>query len=79
MKKRIKYMYENGNTQFIEILFESKSISDLLNNAEYITQISEYDRDMLDEFKAIVKQVDEQKTALEAERAELESRRRFQS
>lgn len=24
MKKRIKYMYENGNTQFIEILFESK-------------------------------------------------------
>ncbi len=73
MKKRIKYMYENGNTQFIEILFESKSISDLLNNAEYITQISEYDRDMLDEFKAIVKQVDEQKTALEAERAELET------
>lgn len=73
MKKRIKYMYENGNTQFIEILFESKSISDLLNNAEYITQISEYDRDMLEEFKAIVKQVDEQKTTLEGERAELEA------
>lgn len=72
MKKRIKYMYENGNTQFIEILFESKSISDLLNNAEYITQISEYDRDMLDEFQATVKRVDEQKTALEEEKAELE-------
>ena len=26
MKKRIKYMYENGNSQFIEILCESKSI-----------------------------------------------------
>lgn len=73
MKKRIKYMYENGNTQFIEILFESKSISDLLNNAEYITQISEYDRDMLDEFQATVKRVDEQKTALEGEKAELET------
>lgn len=73
MKKRIKYMYENGNTQFIEILFASKSISDFLNNAEYITQISEYDRDMLDEFKATVKLVDEQKTALEGEKAELET------
>lgn len=37
MKKRIKYMYENGNSQFIEILCESKSIGDFLNNAEYIT------------------------------------------
>lgn len=73
MKKRIKYMYENGNTQFIEILFSSKSIGDFLNNAEYITQISEYDRDMLDEFKATVKRVDEQKTALEGEKAELET------
>ena len=37
MKKRIKYMYENGNSQFIEILCESKSIGEFLNNAEYIT------------------------------------------
>lgn len=73
MKKRIKYMYENGNTQFIEILFESKSISDFLNNAEYITQISEYDRDMLVEFQNIVKDVEEQKAVLENEEAELEA------
>lgn len=73
MKKRIKYMYENGNTQFIEILLESKSIGDFLNNAEYITQISEYDRDMLVEFQNTVKEVDDQKTALEDEKAELET------
>lgn len=72
MKKRIKYMYENGNTQFIEILLESKSIGDFLNNAEYISQISDYDRQMLKEFQRIVKDVDEQKTALEDEKAELE-------
>ena len=33
MKKRIQYMYENGNTQFIEILCASQSIGDFLNNA----------------------------------------------
>ena len=73
MKKRIKYMYENGNTQFIEILFESKSISDFLNNAEYITQISEYDRDMLVQFQEVVKSIQQQQEALEEERVQLEA------
>ncbi len=72
MKKRIKYMYENGNAQFIEILCESKSIGEFLNNAEYITTISEYDRNMLVEFQKIVKQVEEQEAALKAEYEELE-------
>ena len=47
MKKRIKYMYENGNGQFVEILFEAKDLSDFLNKTEYISSISDYDRDML--------------------------------
>lgn len=46
MKKRIRYMYENGNTGFVEILCSSKSIGEFLNNAEYISTISGYDRDM---------------------------------
>lgn len=73
MKKRIKFMYENGNTQFIEILCESKSIGEFLNNAEYITTISEYDRDMLVEFQHIVQMVAEQEETLKAEYAELEA------
>lgn len=73
MKKRIKYMYENGNTQFIEVLLESKSIGEFLNNAEYIAQISDYDRQMLKEFQQTVQDVDDQKTALEGEKTELES------
>ena len=73
MKKRIKYMYENGNTQFVEILCESKSIGEFLNNAEYITTISEYDRTMLVEFQAVVKDVEEQEAALQAEYDELET------
>lgn len=72
MKKRIKYMYENGNAQFIEILCESKSIADFLNNAEYITTISEYDRNMLVEFQEIVAQVEEQEAVLQQEYDELE-------
>lgn len=73
MKKRIQYMYENGNTQFIEILCSSKNIGDFLNNAEYISTISEYDRNMLVEFQKVVKKVEEQKTALKTEYTKLET------
>ena len=73
MTLRIKYMYENGNAQFVEILCESKNIGEFLNNAEYITTISEYDRTMLVEFQAVVKDVEEQEAALQAEYDELET------
>lgn len=73
MKKRIKYMYENGNSQFIEILCESKSIGEFLNNAEYITTISQYDRNMLTEFQQIVEAVARQEEMLKTEYAELET------
>ena len=67
MKKRIKYMYENGNTEFIEILCASKSIGEFLNNAEYITTISEYDRDQLTAFQEIVTEVKRQEEELKSE------------
>lgn len=72
MKLRIQYMYENGNSQFLETLLESKSIAEFLSNAEYIAQISEYDRNMLVEFQEIVTSVEEQKQDLEEENKELE-------
>ena len=73
MKKRIKYMYENGNGQFVEILFEAKDLSDFLNKTEYISSISDYDRDMLVKYKQIVKEVEEQEAALQKEQDEMEA------
>ena len=73
MKKRIKYMYENGNSQFVEILFEAKDLSDFLNKTEYISSISDYDRDMLLKYKQIVKEVEEQEAALQKEQEEMEA------
>lgn len=71
MKKRIRFMYENGNTQFLEILVESDNIGDFLNKAEYVSQISTYDREMLVEFQKAVKNVEQKEQDLEAEYAEL--------
>ena len=71
MKKRIKYMYENGNVEFIEIILSAEDISDFLNKTEYVTKISEYDRDMLVEFQETVKQVQQKEESLQKEYEEL--------
>lgn len=71
MKKRIQYMYENGNTEFIEILCASKSIGEFLSNAEYITTMSEYDREQLNVFQDVVKKVEAQEKVLKQEYEEL--------
>ena len=73
MKVRIKYMYENGDVQLVELLCEAKNFSDFLNRTEYISTISEYDRNMLEKYKAIVKKVEEQEKALQEEQKEMEA------
>jgi len=57
MKKRIQYMYVNGNTQYLQLLLSSESIADFLNRSEYVKQISDYDKNMLEQYKNVKKQV----------------------
>lgn len=73
MKLRIKYMYENGSNEFLEILMEANSIADLLNKAEYINKISQCDRELLVEYEDTRKDVENRENALKKEYAELES------
>ena len=65
MKLRIKYMYEKGDSTYVDLLMESGSLSELLSKAEYITKISSYDRQKLDEYAAT------KEKSLESEHAEL--------
>lgn len=72
MKIRIQYMYENGNASYLTIFFESDSMADLINKAEYVEQIYAYDRKKLEEFHGITKQVEELRLVLETEKETLE-------
>ena len=44
MKTRIKYMYENGSNNLLEILFSAASLADFLKKADFYASINEYDR-----------------------------------
>ena len=86
MQKRIKFMYEKGDTYYVELLAEASSFSDILNKFDYIQMLSEYDHQKLTEYALITQYVetckaelvaekevlDEAKAAVEAEEASLE-------
>ncbi|MGN0332996.1 MAG: coiled-coil domain-containing protein, partial [Lachnospiraceae bacterium] len=73
MKLRIKYMYEEGDTSFFATLITAESFSDLVNKAEYVQKVHDYDRDMLDEYVKTKNEVKELKSNLEEGQAEMES------
>ena len=72
MKKRIQFMYECGDSYFLETLLKSGSFAEMLNRAGYINEISAYDRKMLTQYKDTMKKVEEKKTSLESEKQDLE-------
>ncbi|MBP3544573.1 MAG: peptidoglycan DD-metalloendopeptidase family protein [Lachnospiraceae bacterium] len=71
MKLRIQFMYENGNQSYLDALLSSQSIADLLNKADYVAQITAYDRDMLDKYVDTRELVEDKKAQLITENEEL--------
>lgn len=71
MKLRIQYLYESGNEGYLELLLTSESVADLVNKVDYAEELQEYDRRLLDEYKAAKQAVIELQQQLEEEKEEL--------
>ncbi|MCR5830009.1 MAG: peptidoglycan DD-metalloendopeptidase family protein [Lachnospiraceae bacterium] len=71
MKARVKYLYENGEPTILDVMLESSSVSDLLNNVEYMSQIHNYDNALYDDFKEYEQEEADQKALLEVSLEEL--------
>ena len=73
MKLRIQFMYEQGETNYLAMLMSAENFSDMLNKADYIEQLSAYDRQKLDEYVAITEYVTVCKEELETEKSLLDT------
>lgn len=71
MKQRIKFMYEKGDTAYITMVFGAQNLTDMLNKAEYIEEVSAYDRQLLNEYTETKYRVINLKDKLEVEQASL--------
>ena len=83
MKTRIQYLYESGETSYVELLLTSEDVGDLINKVDYAEELQESDRRLLDQYKAVVElqqqlaeekeELQEMEAQLEEEKANLES------
>lgn len=71
MKTRIKYMYEHGNATLLEMLFSAENMADFLNKADFIENLSEYDRNALENLKEVHQQIENEKNTLETQQSSL--------
>lgn len=75
MKKRIQFMYERGDTLYMELLFSAESVADMMNKADYIEALVDYDVKQLDEYVKTAELIALCKEELEAQKEVLEEAR----
>lgn len=69
--KRMRTMYMNGVDGYLEVLLSSDGIEDLISRVDNIKKIVEYDNKIIGELTDKKVKIEEQKTALETEKATL--------
>lgn len=72
MVKRIQYMYESGETDYLELLFSAQSFSDFLNYSDYFSAIADYDENMMAEYEATRQRIEEEEAKLLQKKADLD-------
>ena len=70
-KKRMVQMYKNKKTGYIELIFSSGSLGELLNRTKYIKVISEYDHQLLEEYRQQEEVIKKKRKLLKQEEAEI--------
>lgn len=72
LKKRIRFLYEEGNITYLDILLRARNIGDVVNQTEYFSQLYQYDQEMITQYEEIRVQVLEKKARLEGKQSEME-------
>ncbi len=75
MKKRVRFLYEKGGSAYMQTLIESKGYTDLVNKADYVEKLYDYDHELLEQYVTVKQQVSDLKDHLEEEQAGLEASR----
>ena len=79
MKKRIQYLYENGgDAAWFQMMLASDDLSDMLNKAENVQGMYNYDRESLEKYANTVKEIKNLKEKYQQEKAELEGMKQEQ-
>ena len=70
LKKRMKVIYENGSESYIEIILNSKGITDMFTRIAVVESILKHDNELMDNFRAQIDAVADAKAVVEKEKEE---------
>ena len=73
LEKRLVATYEAGETSFLDVLLSSESLTDLISNYYYISQIADADISLMEKIDNEKKEIEEAKTTLENNKKELDN------
>ncbi|MBO7600002.1 MAG: cell wall hydrolase [Lachnospiraceae bacterium] len=72
MMKRIKFMYEDSETLYLEILFQARNFSELITLSNYVDSLASYDKMKYEEYQQLRIGIEELEARLQSERVDLE-------
>ena len=71
MKIRIKYIYENGSTSLLEMMFSADNMTEFLNRADFIENVSSYDQEQLTALQKVRTGIESQEASLNDKQSSL--------
>ena len=73
LEKRLVAMYESGTTSYLDMLLSSKGLADFVSKYYLISQLAEYDQELLNKIEATRIAIETEKQSLEAAKTEIEN------
>ena len=73
LETRLVATYEAGETSFLDVLLSSESLTDLISNYYYVSQIADADISLMEQIEKEKNEIEEAKTTLETTKQELDS------
>ena len=72
LKKRIQFLYEEGDITYLNILLKAKNIGDVVSQTEYFRQLYEYDQEIIQRYEKLKQEAAGKKELLEEKQSQLE-------
>ena len=73
LNERLVAMYETGDTSYLDFLLSSSNLVDFISSYYLISQVVDYDTDLLEELNAHKEKIESEKNKLEESKKEVES------
>ena len=73
LNDRLILMYENGETSYLDFMLSSKGLTDFISNYYLVSELTQYDSDLLEQIQERKQKIEEQKQSLENSKKELDT------